>query len=179
MPVRFEGVNAKHAKQIERRPMSVRNGFYAGALLAFAIGIYLFQLWQPERQVRLHSEHLLRAIEQKSWPTIGEFIDPTYADRWGHDRDLLLARLRFVLPYARNLQLVLIASDAHAVSMEGNWSARVTVEADPNEVTALIKDRINTLDAPFDLHWRRFGKPWEWKLVRVENAALELPESNF
>jgi len=156
--------------------VSLRNGFYAGLLIALGIGIYLFQVWQPERQVRLHSLQLVSAVERKAWSEVADFIDTTYADRWGHDRDLLVARLRAVLPYARNLHLDLIAPACNATAGEGQWSARITVEADPNDVAALIKERVNSLDAPFELHWRRVGKPWEWKLVRVDNAALELPE---
>ena len=30
--------------------------------------------------------------------------------------------------------------------------------------------------APFELEWRRqSAKPWDWKLVRVSNASLEIP----
>ena len=32
--------------------VSFRNGFYAGLLLALVIAIWLFQLWQPGRQVQ-------------------------------------------------------------------------------------------------------------------------------
>ena len=129
--------------------------------------------------MRLHSENLVRAIERQSWSRLDEFVDPSYADRWGHNRETLLARLRLALFYARNLQLNVAAANAQSGASDGSWSARVTVEADPNEVTAMIKDRINSLDAPFELHWRRVGKPWEWKLVGVENSALELPPDNF
>lgn len=155
-------------------PMSLRNGFYAGLLLALGIGLYLFQLWQPERQVRLHALHLVHAVERNDWKKVEQFIDPHYRDRWGHDRELLLARLRLVLAYARNLHLEIVAPATSATREEGEWSARITVEADRNEVSEMIKERINSLDAPFQLHWRRIGQAWEWKLVRVDNVALEI-----
>lgn len=155
--------------------VTFRNGFYAGVLGAIVAGLYLFQLWQPEKQVRLHSLHLISALERKDWAKVGEFVDESYTDRWGHDRGLLLARLRAVLPFARNLHIELMAPAVSASSREGEWCARLKIEADENEVSTMIKARVNKLDAPFQLHWRRFGKLWEWKLMRADNSALELP----
>lgn len=123
----------------------------------------------------MHSLHLINALEQKDWADVGEFVDASYTDRWGHDRELLLARLRAVLPFARNLRIESIASAVSATSREGEWSARISISADENEISAMIKARVNQLDAPFQLHWRRVGKFWEWKLTRVDNTALELP----
>lgn len=160
--------------------MSFRTGFYAGLLLAVVLGLYLFRLWQPQRQVELHSTHLLRSLEQKDWARLSASVDEGYADRWGHDRALLLARLREVLRYARNLRIESQVEAVRAEPGEGTWSARITVDAEPNELTAFIKERVNALDAPFELHWRRnSGKPWDWKLTRVSHAALELPQGGY
>ncbi len=42
----------------------------------------------------------------------------------------------------------------------------------------MIKQRVNHLPEPFVLEWRRISaRPWDWKLVRVSNPALELNES--
>jgi len=157
-----------------------RHGFYAGLLVAAVLGIYLFQLWQPERQVTLHSANLIEALEENDWSDLADFIADNYEDRWGHDRAVVLLRLREVLSYAPNLQIEAIGVAARADDQEGTWSARIQVEADPNEVTALIKGRVNPLDAPFELQWRRQSwKPWDWKLVRVDNPALELTSRAF
>ena len=153
-----------------------RNGFYAGALLAVIVGIYLFQLWQPDRQVHLHSVHLVAALEQKDWPTFEDFLALEYQDQWGHDRELALSRLRQVLHYARNLHIEAQQTIASGSGSEGRWSARIRIEADDNEIAAMIKSRVNVIEEPFELSWRRQSwKPWDWKLVRVTNAALEVP----
>ncbi len=40
----------------------------------------------------------------------------------------------------------------------------------------MITDRINPLNEPFRLQWRKQSwKPWEWKLVHASNEALDLP----
>ncbi|MBA2241405.1 MAG: hypothetical protein H0W04_00725 [Chthoniobacterales bacterium] len=81
------------------------NGFSAGLVLALVLGIYLFFLWQPRRQVYLHNEHFLRAIEQKSWSKVRDFMDKGYQDQWGQDRELVLSRLLEVLRALRNFRI--------------------------------------------------------------------------
>ncbi len=159
---------------------SFRNGLYAGLLIALGFGLYLYQLWTPEKQVRLHSAHLMEALEEKDWADADEFLADAYADQWGHDRVLLLTRLRQILPYARNLRLEAREIIVHADAGEGEWRARVTVEADANEVSDFIKARVNLLPDPFVLKWRQVSKkPWDWKLVHASNVALEIPRSGF
>jgi hypothetical protein len=160
--------------------VSFRNGFYAGAGLAVIVALYLFWLWQPERQVRLHNEHLLAAVEAKNWSKFAEFIDDSYQDEWGNDRPLILTRLREVLSYARHLRIDPFGVGVRRTDDEAEWSARITIDADANEVTTFIKDHVNPLEAPFVFKWRhRSSKPWDWKLIRVSNEALELPASFY
>jgi hypothetical protein len=155
--------------------MSFRNGFIAGLLLAIILGVWLSQLWQPARQVSLHTEHLLRDVAEKRWARIEKFVAADYQDDWGHDRASALARLRQVLSYTRNARIEPSVPIVRVGEGEGSWRARITFEADPNEVTDLIRSRVNALEEPFDLRWRRQSwKPWDWQLVRVSNPALEL-----
>jgi hypothetical protein len=92
--------------------MHFRNGFYAGLLLTLIVGLYLVRLWQPERQVQLHSVHLLSQIEQNDWSAVREFIAPDYKDRWGNDPALLLERLRRVFSALSKARLEVAAPSA-------------------------------------------------------------------
>ena len=40
-----------------------RRGFYGGLIIALGAGLYLIWLWQPERQVRRHTDNFFQAIE--------------------------------------------------------------------------------------------------------------------
>src|SRR4051812_8751715 len=192
MPLRFPRVNANvravrkmfecglASEHYQTMQVTFRNGFYAGLALAILIAAYLFWLWRPERQVRLHNEHLLAAVESKDWSNFAEFIDDSYQDQWGNDRALLLTRLREILSYARNLRIDRLGVGVRPVGEEAECSARIRFEADENEVTTFIKDHVNTLDNPFVFRWRHgSSKPWDWKLTRVSNDALELPTSFY
>ena len=160
--------------------VSFRNGFCAGIVLALIIGGWLFWLWQPEHQVRLHNEHLLAAVEAKDWSKLGELVDASYQDQWGNDRSLLLTRLREILSYARHLRIDALGVGVRRADHAAECSARITIGADTNELTTFIKDRVNPLESPFVFKWRHgSSKPWDWKLTRVSNEALELPASFY
>jgi hypothetical protein len=156
-------------------PPSFRNGLYAGLLVVVIFGLCLAALWRPERQVRLHSAHLLSQIEKKDWRAVAEFIGNDYQDRWGGDRGLLLERMREVFRFLPNARIEARDPQVRTENLKGYWKAKVTINGDTGEFAALIQERVNSLSAPFELEWRRqSSKPWDWKLVCVRNSALEI-----
>ncbi|HEV2842265.1 MAG TPA: hypothetical protein VGW39_13150 [Chthoniobacterales bacterium] len=159
-------------------PDSFRNGLYAGLLIAAIAGIWLAMLWRPERQVRLHSTHLLSQIEKKNWRTVGDFIGEDYQDRWGNDRSRALARIRRVFGVLPKARIETSGASVRTENRQGYWRARITIKGGAGEFAPLIEERVNSLSAPFELEWRRqSSKPWDWKLVCVRNEALEI--SNY
>jgi hypothetical protein len=155
---------------------SLRHGFYAGLGFALLLSLYLLWLWQPERQVRRHTQHLFEAVEKRSWMRVGEFIAPNFRDQWGDDRARLLERTREALRYVRVMSIS--ASDAIVQTQRRRavWIGQIIIQGDQGEVTAEIKSRVNSLPTPFELEWHRpSAKPWEWRLLRVSNPSLEIP----
>ena len=160
-------------------PPNFRNGLYAGLLLAAIVGIFLARLWQPERQVQLHSAHLLAQIEKKNWSAVAAFIGNDYQDRWGDDQTVLLERLHEVFRFIGNPKILVKDAGIRTESARGFWRARITIKG-TGEFAPMIEERVNSLPAPFELEWRRgSSKPWDWKLVRVENAALEISNNGL
>lgn len=154
--------------------------FYAGALLAAIIGLWLAQLWQAEKQVRLHNDHFLQQIAERDWSGAGDFIAADYHDDWGHDRKELLNRLHLVLGFFTSLTINTANPQVSANAPAGWWSAKVRIEGSGSEFAPAIVERVNSVTEPFVLHWRRESwRPWDWKLVRVSNPALEISGSGF
>ena len=154
-----------------------REGFVVGGIVALALGVYLALLWQPERQVRLHAMHLMANIQNKNWTKLADSIGADFQDDWGDDRDHLLARLREVFSYTHGMKMTARALQIRVRDREGFWTATVKLDGEESEVMALIKDRINSLDAPFELRWRReSGKPWDWKLISASNPDLKIKD---
>ena len=155
-------------------PINFRNGFYLGLVVALIVGVYLIRLWQAERQVHLHSTHLLAHIENKNWKAVGKFIGSDYQDRWGNDRPLLLERLREIFRAIPKARIEAGAPVARTESGRGSWTAKITIKG-TGEYAHLIEAKVNSLDAPFEFEWQRGPTwPWDWKLVSVRNPALEV-----
>jgi hypothetical protein len=153
-----------------------RNSFLAGLLIAFIGGIWLSQLWGAENQVRLHSEHLLQKVERRSWSAVDGFLAPNYHDDWGDDRAALLTRLRLVGRLFFDLTITISEERTEVSGADGRWSARLHLDG-RGEAAAEIKSRVNSLTSPFVFHWRRASwKPWDWKLLKVANDSLEIPD---
>jgi hypothetical protein len=169
---------AKFRRSVEYRRVTFRNGFYAGIIVAVIWGIYLFRLWQPQRQIELHNTHLLAQIEKHNWKAVGEFIGDTYQDQWGNDRTLLLHRLPQAVGALSNTQIE--ASDV-AIRREagrGYCTAKIMVKG-TGEFADYIQTRVNSLQTPFEFEWQSGATwPWDWKLVSVRNPALEISDHN-
>jgi len=174
-----------HALALDPTPTKVagvpswfRQGFYGGLGLALLIGLFLIWLWQPERQVNRHTENFLRTIEKRNWTGVADFVGNDYQDQWGDDRARVLERMQKVLRYLRRIRIDVTNAAVRIDSQRGYWNGKIIIDGDQGEVMALIKERVNSLATPFELEWRRqSAKPWDWKLVRVSNASLEIPEA--
>jgi hypothetical protein len=158
-------------------PNSSRKGFYAGLAIALFLGLFLVWLWRPERQVQRHSENLLRAIEKRDWTRFASFVAGEYQDQWANDHTLILERTREVFRYVRVVRLSASNPRIWISNQTGFWEAKIAIDGDNGEIMTVIKQRVNSLATPFRLEWRRVsGNPWDWKLVQVSNADLQIPE---
>jgi hypothetical protein len=160
--------------------ISFRGGFYGGLALALCIGLYLIWLWQPERQVRRHTENFLHAIERKNWDAVADFISNEYEDQWGDDRTRVLERLREGLRYVRSPRIVASNPSVQLEAERAIWISKIMLSSSDDEVMTLLDERVNSLPTPFKLEWRRLSrKPWDWKLTRVSNPAFEIPADTY
>jgi hypothetical protein len=156
-----------------------RIGLFFGIATAIALDLYCVWLWQTERQIARHTENLFRQVEVKNWNGVAEFIADDYHDQWNNDRALLLERMRLLLAYSRQTRIAASNVTCKIDNGVGIWRGKILIESDDAELTAAIKERLNSLTKPFELGWRHVsGKPWDWKLIRVSNPELEIP-ANF
>ncbi len=161
-------------------PSTFKISFYAGALFAAIAGLWLAQLWQADKQVRLHSEHFLEQIAQRDPSGAGDFIAADYRDDWGHDRKEILNRLRLVLRFFTSLTITPAHPQVSANAPAGWWSAKVQIVGTGSEFAPEIIERVNGVTEPFVLHWQRQSwRPWDWKLIRVSNPGLEIADRGF
>src|SRR5436309_14664887 len=142
-------------RTVRLRPMRTwfREGFYGGLSVALLIALFLTWLWQPEHQVRRHSENLLHAIEKKDWMRFAAFIGNDYQDQWGNDRALVLERTREVFRYLRNVRVTAVNPNVWTADNTGYWKAKIMIDGENSEVMALLKERVNSIPSPCQLEW--------------------------
>ena len=157
-----------------------RRGFHGALSVALLTGVALLWLWQPERQVRKHTESLFHAMEGKNWERLEGLVASDYMDQWGHDRSRMLERVREVFGYVRNVRITSSAGTVQVDQRTARWTGKIVIETDQNEMATLVRERINSLTTPFEMEWRRLSaKPWDWKLVRVSNEGFEIPAEAY
>jgi hypothetical protein len=160
--------------------ISFRGGFLGGVVLAICIGLYLFWLWRPEHQVRLHTENFFHAIDRRNWETVADFIGSDYHDQWGDDRARVLERTREGFRWIRGSRIMARELAVQVETRRAIWIGKITLYSSDDGVMEVLDQRVNKLPTPFELEWQRFsGKPWDWKLVRVRNSAFEIPTDMY
>ncbi len=145
------------------------------ALIAAAT-LYAAWLWQPARQVRLHTAHFLGAVERRNWDRVQSFVADDYSDRWGHDKEFVLREMREVF---RQFLFLTIQSDPAPpvlTARHATIATPVKLAGDGSPIAQFAVEKVNTLRAPFIFTWRHASwRPWDWRLIRVEQPELELP----
>jgi hypothetical protein len=156
--------------------ITLRGAFIGGTALLVSVGVYLFWLWRPEHQVRLHTEHFFHVIDGRNWEAVADFIGEDYRDQWDHDRARLLERMREGFRWVRGSTITAPDAAVQVETARAVWIGKINVYSSDDGVMQLLDERVNRLPTPFELEWHHVsGKPWDWKLVRVSNPAFQIP----
>ncbi len=148
---------------------------WPASILFVAICLWCLWLWQPERQVRLHHEHLIDAAEDRNWRNFGELIDPGYVDRWGHDKTFVIKETSEVMRqfFTVTIRRELIRLDAS--SGRATVTTRLKLEGNGTAIAQYAMQAVNGLETPFTFDWRQKSwRPWDWKLARADNPRLQM-----
>ena len=156
--------------------ISFREGFCGGLVIALCAGVYLIWLWQPERQVRRHTENFFRAIERKNWDAAADFVAADYQDQWGDNRVRVLERLRKGFRYVRGPRIIASNPSVQVENPRAVWRGKIALYSSDDDVMEVLDQRVNSLPSSFELEWHHLSStPWDWKLAGVSNPAFEIP----
>lgn len=148
----------------------------SGALGSLLLALLLVWHWRAERQVRLHSEHFLRAVESHAWDKVSAAVAADYRDQWANDRALFLEQLPAAMRFFRGVKFEAESARMTTSEDRGAWSAKIRLHGG-DESAAPLLERVNASRTPFELQWRRqSARPWDWQLVRIENPDLVFPD---
>lgn len=155
-------------------PPWLRWAVVGSVVLAIAGGAF-WHYAQPERQIRVHTQRLLQAVERRDWAKVENLVATTYRDGWGLDKEQALAYSREIFGQFLRLR---IRPQKLQVQLgpgeQGQATLWFIIEGSGGPLANLTRDQVNALEQPFRLDWQR-RDPYRWELTRVENPALELP----
>ena len=155
-----------------------RKHLYVFVLALLGLAPYSAWLWQPERQVRLHTAHLLKAVEGRRWKKVDSLVADNYSDRWRHDKEFVLRASNEVFG---QFIFLTIQSEPLSCSVSGSTGVtqdRVKVSGSGGPIAQVVIERVDRLRQPFVFTWERMSwKPWDWRLTRFDQPELEIDAS--
>ncbi|MFQ3585903.1 MAG: hypothetical protein SNJ85_13465 [Cyanobacteriota bacterium] len=157
-------------------PPWIRWAIVGSVVVAIGLGAF-WQHGQPERQVRVHTERLLQAVEGRNWERVESLLSEAYADDWGFDKETALSYSQQV--FGQFFRLHIQPQELQVqISPEARGKATVwfVIEGSGGPLANLTRDQVNALEQPFQFYWQRpGGNPYRWELIRIENPDLEIP----
>jgi len=137
--------------------------------------LWLFSLWQPARQVELHTANLLKRASARDWQTVETMMAPDYRDAWNADRAAAVAEARQLFSHFFALQITAL-EPLQVTETDGAWQAAgpVGVFGSGTPVAHVVMDEVRAAEGPFRFRWRKSGAwPWQWLLVGTGHDNLE------
>lgn len=142
--------------------------------------LWLLWLWQPERQVRLHTTHFLKKVEQRNWAAARTFLAEDYTDRWKHDKTSALGDAREVFSQFLFLTIQNHTEDCTVQGSNATTHTRVKISGQGGPLAQLVVEKVNVLRQPFAFTWRRVGRaPWNWELTFIDQPELDADATSF
>lgn len=146
-----------------------------GLLAVIAVtGVWLYQLWQPSRQIELHTVNLLRRISDRDWVAVEKMLATDFRDSWGHDRAAVMGKAMEAGSHFFALHVMAEdVPDIAVAGMEATARVRVGVYGSGTAVAHAIMEAVRGETGPVVLCWRRSGSwPWQWELVSATHDRL-------
>lgn len=154
-----------------------------GALLLVLIGLplYLFGVrGQPENVLERRWQGFLNAAEDGNARAMAKYLSEDYHDAWGQDKTDASENAAEVLRAFLTLEIEerdrLMTLDLDQEPPEATISAELILRGRPaGYVGQEVLSRSSKIVAPWEFLWvRESGAPWNWKILRVDNADLRV-----
>jgi hypothetical protein len=146
----------------------------AVVLLVTAWVAWLFFLWQPARQVELHTTNLLARASARDWKAVADMMSADYRDAWGHDKARALAEAEEFGQHFFSLRLGAVEPlEVRVESASATAGARLGAYGSGTPMAHAIIEALSELEKPFVFRWRKSGRwPWQWALTGFSQEEL-------
>jgi len=136
--------------------------------------IWLFLLWQPARQIELHTTNLLSRASGRDWASVTAMISPDYRDAWGHSREESIGKADELFNHFFTLKILPTGPmDVRVAGGAGTNSVPLGVFGSGSPIAHAVMDEVRESGGSFVFRWRKTGNwPWQWSLVEAGHAEL-------
>jgi len=147
----------------------------ASAIAVVAWAVWLFLLWQPARQVELHTLNLLARASARDWTAVEAMMAPDYRDAWNGDRVATTDEARRLFSHFFALRIVpLEPLRITGTADQRSAMAPIGIFGSGTAIAHEIMDEVRDVKGPFEFSWRKNGPwPWQWALAEVRHEQLE------
>jgi len=157
--------------------MSIPLSLFRWVLFALVAAwlLWLAALWQPARQVELHTNNLLKRASARDWPAVEAIMAVDYRDAWNADRAAAIDEARKLFSHFFALQITPLES-LRITEADGGWEAAgpVGVFGSGTAVAHAVMDKVREAEGEFTFRWRKSGTwPWQWALVGSGHPELD------
>jgi hypothetical protein len=143
-------------------------------VLLVASAVWLAWLWQPARQVELHTLNLLKWASSRDWTAVEAMMAPDYRDAWSGDRAAAINEARQLFSHFFALQITPL-EPLRITENRAEWQAAgaVGVFGSGTPVAHAAMDEVREAEGPVVFRWRKSGTwPWQWSLVGTGQEGL-------
>lgn len=156
--------------------LALSRRIWIAAISTLVIGIWLALRWQPDTQLERRWEGFLDAFETRRWSAVNAYLSPEYHDSWGHTRQQLGRDATYALTDFRTLEVRATEPVMKRSGRQARIEAVIRIVGDGGPRAEQARLAVNRVFIPTTFAWeRRPWRPWDWRLVSIENAEVDLP----
>lgn len=128
----------------------------------------------PEAQVRAAQAALIKAVEERDWEEVAEYLAPNYTDAYQHTRETALQDGKKFLGGFFTLTFKTDAMTVQAAKGQGMVKSVIRLEGNGIGYSQPVLGYANQLTQPWVFHWSNPGRwPWDWQVTLIHNDQVQ------
>lgn len=142
-------------------------------LFALTINASIYFLRSPQTQVLAAQMDFIKAIEERDWDEVKDFLAENYTDAYSHTRESAIEDGKKYLSGFYTLTLMREQTTVRAVKGQGMVSMKIRLSGNGIGYSQLVLGHVNQLTEPWTFHWSNSGRwPWNWQVNMIHHDQV-------
>lgn len=128
----------------------------------------------PEAQVRAAHAAFIKAVEDRDWDEVADWLAPSYTDAYQHNRETAVADAKKYLGGFFTLTLKMDPMTVQGAKGQALVKSLIKLEGNGIGYSQVVLGYANQLTEPWIFHWSNPGRwPWEWQVTMIHNDQVQ------